>query len=67
MGAFMEDGSVGICQLAGPSVYCDPHETKGESSDARFEGIEADSLHQSMVADYGRAGYQPNMEVAWPK
>jgi hypothetical protein len=29
MGAFIEDGSVGISQLPDHSVYCDPHETKG--------------------------------------
>ena len=40
---------------------------KGRWSALSFEAIEADSLRQSMVGDNGRAGYQPNMEVAWPK
>jgi len=67
MGAFIEDGSVGICQLSGRSVYCDPHETKGPLVGTQFQGYRS---RQAAPVDDGRlqlTDYQPNMEVAWPK
>ena len=32
-----------------------------------FEMIDADRMRQSVVGAQRRAGYQPNMEVPWPK
>jgi hypothetical protein len=51
MGAFIEDGSVAIVQLSGRSVYCDPHETKGQPTGARFETVYTASMRQSMAGE----------------